>query len=108
MIFILVTPRIPAMAGCDSILLLLSRFVMASNMLNREARFLSSKILKLRETVFRLKGEQSISSATIARLEAKLLSIRGGSSVIDSVTVHGLMSENEKLKKDIASPQELS
>ncbi|GKE00394.1 hypothetical protein Tco_1388377 [Tanacetum coccineum] len=54
------------------------------------------------------KGEQSISSATIARLEAKLLSIRGGSSVIDSVTVHGLMSENEKLKKDIASPQELS
>ncbi|GJU27203.1 hypothetical protein Tco_1165824 [Tanacetum coccineum] len=66
------------------------------------------EVLKLRETVFMLKGEQSISSATIARLEVKLLSIRGGSSVIDSVTVHDLMSENEKLKKDIASPQELS
>ncbi|GJU90087.1 hypothetical protein Tco_1302510 [Tanacetum coccineum] len=84
------------------------RFVLASNMLNREARSLSSKLLKLRETVFMLKGEQSVSSATIAKLEAKLLSIGGGSSVIDFVTVHDLMSENEKLKKDIASPQELS
>ncbi|GKC73217.1 hypothetical protein Tco_1119100, partial [Tanacetum coccineum] len=76
-------------------------------MLNREARSLSSKLLKLRETVFMLKGEQSVSSATIAKLEAKLLSIRGGSSVIDFVTVHDLMSENEKLKKDIAGLQEL-
>ncbi|GJS96913.1 hypothetical protein Tco_0803881 [Tanacetum coccineum] len=83
------------------------RFVMASNMLNREARFLSSKILKLRETVFRLKGEQSVSSATIARLEAKLLSVEGGSSIIDYVDVHDLMSKNEKLKKDIAGLQEL-
>ncbi|GJU26068.1 hypothetical protein Tco_1164689 [Tanacetum coccineum] len=45
------------------------RFVMASNMLNREARSLSSVVLKLHETVFMLKGEQSVSSAIIARIE---------------------------------------
>ncbi|GJZ10627.1 hypothetical protein Tco_0545386 [Tanacetum coccineum] len=84
------------------------RFVMASNMLNRESRFLSSEVLKLHETVLMLKGEQSVSSATIAQLEARLLSVKGGSFVIDSIVVHDLMSENEKLKKDIASLQELS
>ncbi|GJZ92469.1 hypothetical protein Tco_0664534 [Tanacetum coccineum] len=84
------------------------RFVMASNMLNRESPFLSSEVLKLHETVLMLKGEQSISSATITRLEARLLSVEGGSSVIDFVVVHDLMSKNEKLKKDIASLQELS
>ncbi|GJR32808.1 hypothetical protein Tco_1109040 [Tanacetum coccineum] len=41
-------------------------------------------------------GEQSVSSTTIAQLEAELLSIGGGSSVIDFVVVHDLMSENER------------
>ncbi|GKC52242.1 hypothetical protein Tco_1074987 [Tanacetum coccineum] len=41
-------------------------------------------------------GKQSVSSTTIARLEAKLLRIGGGSSVIDFVAIHDLMSENER------------
>nr|GEV09417.1 hypothetical protein [Tanacetum cinerariifolium] len=56
------------------------RFIMSSSMLSREARSSSLEVLRLRDEVFRLKGEQSVSAATIAKLDDRLSCVEVGSS----------------------------
>ncbi|GJW41306.1 putative reverse transcriptase domain-containing protein [Tanacetum coccineum] len=84
------------------------KFMIASTMLIREARSLSTEVSRLRSEVFDLKSQRSESAATIARLEAKLLGVEDKSSIGKVALVCDLKAENEKLVRDIADLRELS
>ncbi|GKC95737.1 hypothetical protein Tco_1161179 [Tanacetum coccineum] len=77
-------------------------------MLKRETRSLSIEVSRLRDELFRLRGEQSKSTATIARLEAELLCVEVKSPIHEVGSVRVLKAGNEKLVKDISSLRELS
>ncbi|GJS50423.1 hypothetical protein Tco_0623785 [Tanacetum coccineum] len=84
------------------------KFMMSSNMLNREARSLSAEVLRLRDEVVTLRNQRANSAIVISRLEAKLLGVEGRLATSEDSVVRNLRAENEKLVGDIASLLELS
>nr|GEU70692.1 hypothetical protein [Tanacetum cinerariifolium] len=78
------------------------KFMMSSNMLNREARSLSAEVLRLRDEVVTLKNQQANYAIVISMVEAKLLGVEGRLATSEDSVVRDLRAENEKLVSMLA------